>query len=97
MSALNEAAGNGRFILTYHRSLTETYTEETLLKTTPQQFDKMQEKEDVKTGMNCAQQLSARYQGAACMFTNIHSSVANKNVIYQTSSNKALSKCAGCH
>ena len=110
MSALNEAAVDGRFIQINQRSPLETYTEETLLKMTPKQFDSYQERENIRIGKSCAEKLSAKYQGTACMFTNVNSRVADQNCVYQTfffdekymrkcssSSAKALSGCAGCH
>ncbi len=84
MSALNEAAGDGRFIDVPHFSLIDEYGEDELVKMTNEEKSEILERKKKEAARICAARVAERYKGSRCMGTTIHAKVPEENNLYHS-------------
>ena len=82
MSALNEAAGDGRFITPSVKSLTVAYSEGELFSMTSDEVKQAEDKLQEAAAIECAKLVSARYEGTNCMGTSVHAHVSEPTDMY---------------
>ena len=107
MRSLNKHAREGHTIPIRSIPLTNLVSAGEILAMNQDEIDKLAEQKEEKEAYQCAKSVASLYQGKPCMGTSIHARVPNSccwdflimsiwlNVVWQSSSQKALDACAG--